>query len=236
MFIRVLSLFLALVATIPAVAQSVTLPAEVRGAPGAWIILVPDEVDGGPVRWRLDPALQEVKLDRLLPGLDDKLKGKVVTASAGKYKAEAWNAKDNQASAISTCWVIVGDGGPFVPPPPPLPVADPLIDSVKAAYQREFSPTKTQEAADFAAVYEVGINSTAKTLGALYAEIGAEAKKRNLGGKLPEVQKTINAELKLKLPNPTTHPDLTIEDAESRALIRTQFGRARTAFLTLSKQ
>lgn len=102
-----------------AYAQSVTLPAEIKGAPGTWIIVTPDAVDGGAVKWRIDPLLQEVRLDRLFPGMEPK--GKVVTGPAGTYKVEAWNAKGDVASDIATVLIKIGDVAPIVPPPPKDP-------------------------------------------------------------------------------------------------------------------
>lgn len=102
--------------------QSVTLPETTTGMPGQWIILVPKAVDGGPVKWRLDPALQDVPLDDLFPG--SKPKGKVVsTTQPGRYKYEAWNAKGDVASDIAVGWVVIL--GPQPPPVPPLPPVPP---------------------------------------------------------------------------------------------------------------
>lgn len=112
-----------LFAALLAFGQQVTLPAEVKGAPGAWIIVAPEKVDGGKPRWRLDPGLQDVRLDLLLPPEQlATLRGKVVTASKpGRYRVEAWNAKGDIASEIATCWVVVGEPGPGPDPKPPDP-------------------------------------------------------------------------------------------------------------------
>lgn len=113
-------------AAAPAWGQAVKLPAEVRGVTGSWIIVAPESLDGGKPRWRIDVGLQEVRLDLLLPPETiDKLKGKVVTAAKpGRYRIEAWNAKGDVASAIATCWVVVGDV-PAPPPPDPIPPPNP---------------------------------------------------------------------------------------------------------------
>lgn len=103
--------------------QSVTLPDVVTGVPGQWIVLAPTKVDGGPVKWRFDAALQEVNLGQLLPDeMVSKLKGKVVTTTqAGRYKYECWTAKGDVASDIAVGWVVILGPSPPVPPPPPLP-------------------------------------------------------------------------------------------------------------------
>lgn len=117
---------LLLLAAPPVLSQSVTLPDVVTGGPGSWIIIAPTKVDGGPVKWRLDPKLQEVKLDALLPAeYVEKLRGKVVTAQeAGQYKVEAWTAKGDIASDIAATWVIVGKPSPPSPEPSPVPTPD----------------------------------------------------------------------------------------------------------------
>lgn len=103
--------------------QSVTLPAEVKGAPGSWVIIAPEKVDGGKPKWRIDAGLQEVRLDLLLPPETlATLRGKVVTATKpGRYKVEAWNAKGDVASDIATVWVVIGEPGPDPKPPDPDP-------------------------------------------------------------------------------------------------------------------
>ena len=107
-------------------AQSVKLPPEIRGSVGAWIIIAPLEApDGGQPKWRLDPGLQDVRLDLLFgPEVVKLQKGRVVTAaSAGVYKVEAWNAKADVPSDIATCIVIVGTPIPPTPvPPTPVPI------------------------------------------------------------------------------------------------------------------
>lgn len=112
----------------PAAAQSVTLPAEIKGSPGAWVIVAPEKTEGGKPRWRIDPGLQEVRLDLLLPPETlAQLRGKVVTAAVpGRYRVESWNAKGDVASEIATCWVVIGDPGPPTPPTPPKPPVPPI--------------------------------------------------------------------------------------------------------------
>jgi hypothetical protein len=107
--------------------QSVTLPAEVRGAPGAWIIVAPEAVDGGQPKWQVDPALQEVRLDLLLPPETiASLRGKVLTCSTpGRFRVLAWNAKGDVASNLAECWVVIVDPRPPTPPPDPPQPPDP---------------------------------------------------------------------------------------------------------------
>ncbi len=145
----------------PAGAQSVKLPAEVKGLPGAWLI-VPAVVDGGPAKWRCpDPGLEFVGLDQLFPPMVlDMMRGQVVKSDrAGRYRLEAWTAKGDHASDIATCWVVVGEPGP--PPPPPAP-SDPLWPSMKAAYVADTTTAnKTACALQLASVFKVAGTTTA---------------------------------------------------------------------------
>lgn len=135
--------------------QEVKLPAEIKGAPGSWIIVAPEKIDGGEPRWRIDPGLQEVRLDLLLPpDMLSKLKGKVVTGATGRYKVESWNAKGDKASDISTCWVVIGDAPPVPPgplppiPPTPVPPVPPTpvpTKSFRVIFIMETAKTPTKE-------------------------------------------------------------------------------------------
>lgn len=156
---RLASLLLLFALAMPAFGQSVTLPSEIKGAVGAWIIIAPEKIDGGEPKYRIDAGLQEVRLDLLLPAdMLVKLKGKVVTANVpGIYKVESWNAKADVASLISTCMVIVGTPQPLPPnnPPPaiippvtppvtpPAPIPSALQQSLQVAYDTELDPKKS---------------------------------------------------------------------------------------------
>lgn len=140
-------------------AQSVTLPPEIKAARLQWIIVAPLKVDGGKVKWRLDPELQEVDLGGLLPAdIKDKLLGKVVTyagnASDIKLKVECWNAKGDVASEIAVCWVVIGKPEPVPPgPTPPNPEpTDPFTQRVVSAFRTE-APTHQAKVKQYAALY-----------------------------------------------------------------------------------
>lgn len=118
--------------------QQVKLPAEIKVAkPGSWFIVAPEIVSGGAARWRVDPGLEEQRLDSLFelpPGFVQK--GKIFAGDTGRFKIEVWNAKDNVASDITTCWVVIGAPGPTpvpVPPGPVPPTPDPQPDSAPIA-------------------------------------------------------------------------------------------------------
>jgi hypothetical protein len=126
---RIASLLTLFALALPCWGQSVKLPETITGVPGQWIVIAPLAVDGGPVKYRFDPALQEVNLGQLLPDeMVSKLKGKVVTTTApGRYKYEAWNAKGDTASDIAVGWVVILGSQPQPPVPvPPQPDIKPL--------------------------------------------------------------------------------------------------------------
>jgi hypothetical protein len=144
--------------------QGVKLPAEVRATRGSWIVIAPEAIDGGPPQWEIDPGLQEVRLDLLLPPeMLAQLKGKVVTAARdGRYTVTAWNAKGDKASLLSRCTVLVGDFPPGPTPPKPVPPdpppdppdvpADPeLLKNVQAAYARDPAVARKAEKLAFLA-------------------------------------------------------------------------------------
>lgn len=111
------SVLVALCVLSPLSAQSVTLPKEVTGDPGSWVVVVPSAKDGGEVKWKLGFGLTQVRLDLLFPG--QKSAGIVVQAPKGRYEVWAWNAKGDVASDLAVCVVVIGDSPPV--PPGPIP-------------------------------------------------------------------------------------------------------------------
>lgn len=119
---RILALWFALIAC-PLWGQSVKLPDEVKGDPGAWVVVVPTSKDGGDVKWKIGPGLTRVPIEQLFPG--QKPAGVVVQArKAGTYEVWAWNAKGDVASDLAVCKVTIGDVPPD-PGPGPGPGPDP---------------------------------------------------------------------------------------------------------------
>lgn len=157
-------------------AQEIKLPPEIHTVPGAWVILAPEIVSGGKAKFRLDPGLQEVRLDLLFPPeVASQARGKVLQASQpGRYRVEVWNALKDVPSDIATSWVVVVSPSPVpVPPgpepPPPVPPPDPtpaglrtvillresaedtpsmgrLINSLQAGKAREYLKSKGHSA------------------------------------------------------------------------------------------
>lgn len=99
--------------------QTLRVPAEVKGDPGAFIV-VRAETEGGAVRWvALDKGLNVFPAELL----SDR-KATVVTGQRGSYRLLAYTAtldKDGKPlpSDPAICTVVIGDAKPIDPPPPP---------------------------------------------------------------------------------------------------------------------
>lgn len=216
-----LAILLMLALPLAAPAQSVTLPKEVRGAVGAWLIVAPEVLDGGQPEWEWDERLQLVPLDLLLPPeFIVKLKGKVFTATApGRYEVRAWNAKGDKASKLSRCIVVVGDPGPTPPPgpgpaPPPVP-SDPFVKALQAAYDVDPEPQKARYKTDMATVFRAAVSDVNdpqfKTAGQLQ-EFMRAAMDRLIGNRLVPLRKVVFAEVLKVWPSESTQLDTTIRD------------------------
>jgi hypothetical protein len=113
-------LLLALAGLCPA--QTVSLPKEVTGKVGEWIIVPVLEKDGGTVQWYSPDGLNEVPLTALF-GDDwaERARGRVFKAERdGRYRVCAYVGKADKASQISVCVVVIGQS-PEPPPTPPQP-------------------------------------------------------------------------------------------------------------------
>lgn len=122
--VRSLSILVVLLIPGLSLGQAVNLPAQVKGEVGGWIHVKPSKVEGGQPKWRLDPELEEIDPNTFLPPEAAKLFiGKLVRGPSGKFKVEAWNAKGDVASDLSTCWVVIGKGTTPAPPVDPVPIA-----------------------------------------------------------------------------------------------------------------
>jgi len=104
-------------------AQSLTLPAEVKGDPGAFLS-VPATTDGKVVRWvALDAGLNIFPVELLKDS-----KTAVVTAPKGRYRLLAYTALGDVPSAPAICTVIIGEAPPIPPGPGPGPDPGPTPD------------------------------------------------------------------------------------------------------------
>jgi hypothetical protein len=119
-----------------------------------------------------------------------------------------WDAKKTDEK-IGVVTVVVGDIQPAPPPPPPTPI-DPLVKSIQAAYDSETDPKKLEHKSALAALYRQGAEFARKTdvatWGQLFSVLSQAAKTLGVGGKLPSVQKAIQAELTIHLPTERQRP------------------------------
>lgn len=132
---QILSVFLLLLSAVTALAQQVSLPVELKGAVGSFIV-VTAQTDETVVKWySVDP-----NLNLFPPQLLRDSKIAVVTALVpGRYRLLAVSAKGDTPSDFAACTVVIGDAplpptpvppsppGPTPPnppqPPPPTPVS-----------------------------------------------------------------------------------------------------------------
>lgn len=112
---RRLSVALVLFLAATASGQTITLPAEVKGNPEAFLS-VPATTDGKVVRWvTMDAGLNVFPVELLKDS-----KTAVVTGPKGRYRLLAYTAVGDVPSAPAICVVVIGEAPP-VPPVPPGP-------------------------------------------------------------------------------------------------------------------
>lgn len=150
---RRLSVALLLFLASTASAQRLTLPAEVKGDPGAFLS-VPATTDGKVVRWvALDAGLNIFPVELLKDS-----KTAVVTAPKGRYRLLAYTALGDVPSAPAICTVIIGEAPPVPPGPgpgpgptpdpdvkPPIPVAGFRFLIVEESAERSKLPAAQRE-------------------------------------------------------------------------------------------
>lgn len=102
----------------PCWAQSVTLPAEIKGEVGQFVEIVAT-TDDATIKWHSVDAGLNLFPQRLLK--DTKIA--VVTALVpGRYRIIAVSAKGDVPSDFAFCTVVIGNPGPAPPPKPEPPV------------------------------------------------------------------------------------------------------------------
>lgn len=220
---------LALLLVSPVLANSVTLPAEVKVGPGRLAKLTA-KTDGKQVRWI------NGSLDADLIASETGLWAIFSAPAPGRYLVYAYTASGDVPSEPAVCVVVVGDPGPGppVPPtppvPPPTPPVDPLLARVKAAWQLETDLARVTQKNALAAIYRQGAaivrdDQTLSTWGSLFEALSTVAKAMNVTGKLLVVQKAIQIELQSVCPSDRNAP----LDASGRELASKTFTRIADA-------
>jgi hypothetical protein len=217
----------------PAIAfgQSVKLPKEVKGQPGAWIVVVPEDKDGGEVKWHTSPTLTRVPIDKLFP--DQKAAGVVVQGPTGRHEVWAWCAKGDKASELAVCTVVIGDAPPVPPGPGPGPTPptpdDPLTKALQAAYAAEADPKKDEHRKALAGLYRAGAEFAARddvtTWGRLLSAMREAATATGLDGKVPLLRVAVRDHGLSGLPSEAQRP----LDAAGRKLAAETFLKVAVA-------
>ncbi len=198
--LALLVLFLA----VPAWANSVTLPVEVKVKAGRLAKLTAT-TDGTQVRWI------NGSLDADLIASESGFWAIFSAPAPGRYLVYAYTAKGDVPSEPAMCVVIVGEPGPVPPVPvppgpvPPPPPYDPFQGNLQAAWALENEAGKYVAKGSLATIYRQGASvvksdTTLQTWGALFDALNTVAKALNISGKLPQVQKVIQTELLKSFP------------------------------------
>lgn len=211
----------------PAWSQSLQIPSEVKGSPGAFI-RVDAKTDGKMVRFvALDAGLNVFPSDMLKTTTST-----VVTGQAGRYRLLAVSALGDVPSEPQICLVVIGDGpappgpGPVPPgPTPPIPPDDPLAVAISTAFSRDaaLDPNANQWREKLAALYRqsAATDFNVATWGKLFDALAAASSQMGMAGKIMVTRTAIAAELKRVLP---TNPDQPL-DAAGKALAAKTFAR-----------
>lgn len=215
-----------LLAAGPLWGQKVTLPKEVAADPGTFAV-VKAETDCSSLRWvALDPGLS------LMPPelLRDTRSAVVMAGKPGRYRLLAYGALKDQASEPAIVVVVVGQAPPPGPDPGPGPgPVDPLTATLQAAYAGEADPAKAKQLEGLRAFYRQAQQTVATpsitTWGGLFGVMRSAAAAMELSGKLPAVQRTIQAELVKVLPTDAALP----LDPPGRQLAANTFARIASA-------
>ena len=188
----------ALVLEVAAWAQSVKLPAEVKGEPSTFI-RVTANTDCKELRWfSPDPGLAVFPVDLL----KNSLTAVVTSARPGRYRLYAYGAKGDVPGEIVVCIVIIGDAPLPIPPGPdpgPLP-SDPLFNQLQAAYRgiasEEIYRLLKLLAAGYQQAAKVARESQQQTTDLMFADIREGFRRLMSSGEviLP-VRKLLEAEL-----------------------------------------
>jgi len=211
----------------------VKLPATVAARPGRLTVLHA-ETNGKTVRW--------VSLSEGADVLPYLANSAIFSAPlAGRYQVLAYTALDDTPSDPATTTVVVAEGPPAPPgPTPPTPVppeptppapTDPFVQALQAAYAGEQDAGKATSLARLASLYRAGAKASqdpaVTTWGALFDTMTAAAKSPALdvAGKLPAVQKVVQAELTKAL---SVNRDQPLNSG-GRALAERQFERVAAA-------
>jgi hypothetical protein len=209
---------------LPAQAQTVEVPAEVKAEPG--MIVVPAQTAGKEVRWYApDPGLQVIPSSLL----KDSKTAVCIALKPGRYRLVAYTALADVPSEPAVCVVVVGNApGPVPPPPDPddSVAKDPLYQKLLPVYAADVTPGKADKAKQLAAVYRnagaVTLNDPSiTTLGRFYEVVSVASKQLVPPPALDAVRNAVAADHKAVLGERYDAP----LDANAKAKVAAQFAR-----------
>jgi hypothetical protein len=195
----------------------VSLPAELKGEPGVFVI-VKAETDCATLRWLvLDAGLSLIPPELL----KDSRTAVVMAGQAGRFRLLAFGAKGDLPTDPAVCTIIVGSIPPPVPPTPPP--SDPLSRGLLDAFHQEPAADQTKLSLLLglyrAAVQEVQTANQPTLLA--FKDATKQARISLIGEALPRVRAAITAELDHVLPRSPT----VALTAENRKLCAETFAR-----------
>ncbi len=213
-------------------APAISLPAEVKAAPGRLVKLVAESA-GTHIRW----ALASEDAD-LIPFPDGKT-ALFCSAKSGRFLVLAWTAIDGEPTEAARCWVIVGDRkpepDPDPKPPPPPPPSDPLVADFRRMLAEDPTPGKAAHLVQLAAVYREAVTFADKaevaTVGDLASRIRSAASSLLPTDALVPIRRRIAEEIAKQLPIDGDRP----LDSATRKLAGTVFLRIATALDSAGK-
>lgn len=196
------ALLLLLVLAAPIQAQTVRLPAELKGSPGIPIPIVA-EADGVNVTW-MTPDKGLVCVDGGFFGGDSKRA--MLFGPQGMYRVWAITAKGDRVSPLAECRVTIGEPGPG-PGPDPGPEPEPtdaLWLPLKQAWLAEPTATRKADRDQLANLYQEGLSYLKADRFAKPSELNAvlaKARATVIGERLAGVRAILNAESQRILPS-----------------------------------
>lgn len=189
-------------------AQTIKLPAEVKGSPGI-PIKITAEADGPNVTW-FTP--HEGKLTVIDGGFfKGDSKRAMLFGPTGTYKLYAWTSKGDVHSERAECTVIIGSPTPPPPdepdPPPDDPVAKQLMEAFAA--DRRAGLGTTDELKQLAEIYAEGakeVKTFNGTVGDFYAKIANAGERYVPLGRVPAYRRALADEFNRSLPRGNADP------------------------------
>lgn len=185
--------------------DSLKLPAEIPGQPGAFVTILA-ETTGEVVRFfPLDPGLSVFPAELL----SNKKATVVVAAGPGRYRVLAYTAIGGKPTEpVTTVVVIAGAPTPIIPPIPKPPGPSPtaaLAASLGGIFGGLQEANKSQQVRALAGVYRTGAADLARhqTLGAAYLAMRAQGATQLEAGSISPIRAAIAGDMRARFGDDT---------------------------------